>query len=46
LENYTLIALELGFLAKNQCDDLVRRCGNTHWALVKLQKINREWMAK
>jgi len=46
LENYLYIALELGFLAKNQSDDLVRRCSNTHWALLKLQKINREWMER
>lgn len=44
LENYLCIALDLGFLNKAQCDDLTRRCSNTHWALVKLQKINREWM--
>jgi four helix bundle protein len=46
LENYLYIALDLGFLNKAQCDDLVRRGGNTRWALVKLQKINREWMER
>jgi four helix bundle protein len=46
LENYLFIALELGFLSKGQCDDLVRRGSNTRWALVKLQKINREWMER
>jgi len=46
LENYLYIALELGFLGKAQCDDLVRRGSNTRWALVKLQKINREWMER
>jgi four helix bundle protein len=46
LENYIYIALELGFVSKAQCDDLTRRSDNTHWALVKLQKINREWMSK
>ena len=46
LENYLYIALDLGFLSKAQCDDLNRRGSNTRWALVKLQKINREWMGK
>ncbi|MBC7581609.1 four helix bundle protein [Aeromicrobium sp.] len=46
LESYVLIASELGFMAKGQCDDLTRRVSNTHWALLKLQKINREWMER
>ena len=46
LENYLFIALDLGFMSKAQCDDLTRRVSNTHWALLKLQKINREWMER
>jgi four helix bundle protein len=46
LENYLFIALDLGLMGKAACDDLVRRCGNTRRALLKLQKINREWMEK
>jgi four helix bundle protein len=46
LENYLYVALDLGFLNKAAGDDLLRRGSNTRWALVKLQKINREWMEK
>lgn len=44
LESYLYIAHDLGFLAEGARDDLNRRCSNTRWALLKLQKINREWM--
>jgi four helix bundle protein len=46
LESHLLIAEGLGYLSQGQREDLCRRVSNTHWALLKLQKINREWMGK
>lgn len=46
LDSYTSIALELGYLSRGQAADLDRRCGLTRWTLLKLQKINREWMER
>lgn len=43
LENEFLIAQCLAYINQAQLDDMTRRISNTHWILVKLQKINQEW---
>ena len=43
LDNQLLIAQGVGYISQAQYDDLARRFNNTHWILLKLQKISREW---
>lgn len=45
LENQLLIARGVGYITTPQYEDLARRLNSTHWMLLKLQKINREWAA-
>jgi len=45
LENQLLIARGVGYINTAQYEDLARRSDSTHWMLLKLQKINREWAA-